>query len=197
MKVFGFSKKELWMLAIVFFVLTVLVYSNLIDATRKRRDSQRKQSVRYITDALAMYQKDFGSFPLSSSDGRIIACLPEPQDAETVKDELGNPIYGPCEWGWDAFGDVYDSSYPPYMNKLPTDPSHDAGVRFFYVSNGRRYQVLAALEGTSEAEYDPDIEARGIACGNKICNFGLGFAQTPLDKSLEEYENELNDASKN
>jgi len=35
------------------------------------------------------------------------------------------------------------------------------------------------------------IVKRNISCGVKVCNYGRSYSTTPLDKSLEEYENEI------
>jgi hypothetical protein len=40
-------------------------------------------------------------------------------------------------------------------------------------------------------EYDPKIVARGVSCGKVICNFGKASRGTPLDRSLEQFEKEL------
>jgi len=47
------------------------------------------------------------------------------------------------------------------------------------------------LESADEDEYNIEIANRFISCGLQICNFGKSSPNTPLDKSLKEYENEL------
>jgi hypothetical protein len=47
------------------------------------------------------------------------------------------------------------------------------------------------LEDKNDSEYNFAIDRRGLRCGNFICNFGKSDGQTPLDKTLQEYENEL------
>jgi hypothetical protein len=74
---------------------------------------------------------------------------------------------------------------------LPNDPQEDRGLTYFYVSNGKRYQVFASLERTDQDEYDPKVLARNINCGVRTCNFGRSYSETPLDISIEEYENEM------
>ena len=83
-----------------------------------------------------------------------------------------------------------------YLERIPSDPKHDEGARYYYVSNGRRFQIYASLEGRDEDEFSEAILARNLPCGKEICNFGLAYGKTPLDKSLEEYENELRNLEK-
>jgi hypothetical protein len=47
------------------------------------------------------------------------------------------------------------------------------------------------LESKEEAEYNEAINKRNLSCGNSICNFGLASGDTPLTKTIEEYEYEL------
>ena len=48
------------------------------------------------------------------------------------------------------------------------------------------------LEGKgNEIGFDEAIIGRNLPCGEEICNFGRAFSVTPLDKSIQEYENEL------
>lgn len=79
-----------------------------------------------------------------------------------------------------------------FLPHIPQDPQESKGMFYVYISNGRRYQILASLEDKEQDEYNEVIEKRGISCGLRLCNFGLGYGKTPLDKSLEEYENEIN-----
>lgn len=79
----------------------------------------------------------------------------------------------------------------PYIKNVPRDPQESKGVKYVYITNSKRYQIYASLEVVKQDEYDSDIEKLKIDCGIRYCNFGRGYSNTPLDKSLEEYENEL------
>ncbi|KKS77650.1 MAG: hypothetical protein UV74_C0013G0161 [Candidatus Woesebacteria bacterium GW2011_GWB1_43_14] len=184
MTILGFNKTEQVWVFIILSVLSVTVAVNMRVALRKSRDVQRKADIRSISDALLHYQSEFGFFPLSSSDGDILACKGE-------VGEDGILEFRACKWGWEELRDIFDESYPPYLKRIPSDPSHDAGARYRYISNGSRFQVYASLEGVDEPEYSEKILLRNLNCGDKICNFGLSFGDTPLDKSIEEYENEM------
>ena len=78
-----------------------------------------------------------------------------------------------------------------FLPAVPRDPESVNGVDYIYLSNGSRYQVYASLEDKKQDEYEVNIEKRNISCGARICNFGRAYGETPLDKSLEEYENEI------
>src|SRR5260221_218394 len=89
-----------------------------------------------------------------------------------------------------------NNTYPPSLSvipSLPKDPGTPSGYSYLYITDGKYFQLYASLEGkTDEAEFNPKINALGLKCGNYICNFGRASGNTPLDKSLEEYENEIN-----
>ena len=182
-----FTRKELLAVVLIFGAIALASLSNFKVSLRRARDVQRKSDVRSVTDALVKYSEDFGPFPLSE-DGKTVAC----RGSETKIDEKGR-ITGlvACEWGRDSLADISDPAYPPYLLTLPQDPLFEKGYQYLYLSNGKRFQLYASLEGTDEPEYDPKIIARKLSCGEFICNFGLSYGATPLDKSIEEYENEL------
>jgi hypothetical protein len=183
-----FTKRELLGIALIFGFIFLISFSNFKISLRKARDFQRKNDLRTIYNGLSAYQKDWNVFPLSSSDGKIVAC----KGSDTYKDEEGQVfnLY-PCQWGKDALKDIFDDNYPAYISLLPWGPRQDKKVGYLYLSNSKRFQIYTVLEGEDEAEVDPDIIKRNLNCGERICNAGLGYGATPLDKSLEEYENEL------
>lgn len=135
------------------------------------------------------YKKDFGTYPLSTEDGRFLACI---APGDTVKlDEKGRLIANliPCEWGKDSLRDLTPGSTKVYFEQLPGDPHHNQGVKYVYFSDGARVQIYAALEGDDDAEYDPKVVARNLNCGNEICNLGRGYGCVP-EKSLAVCEEE-------
>lgn len=88
-----------------------------------------------------------------------------------------------------------NSIYPPNLTLLknaPKDPGTPSGYSYLYYTDGKFFQLYASLEGPDEPEIDQRVVGRNIKCGNYICNFGkTSGSDVPLDKSLEEYENEL------
>ncbi|OGM28870.1 hypothetical protein A2801_02825 [Candidatus Woesebacteria bacterium RIFCSPHIGHO2_01_FULL_41_10] len=184
MKLFGLTRGEALTIVVTLLAVGAATYFNLQISFQRARDTQRKNDIRTLHTALTQYQIDFASFP-QSRDGNIFAC------ASDELNEEGLPKYRVCAWRDDTFRDIFDLSYPPYLQSLPADPLEKKGGEYLYISTGRHFQVFTALEGSDEPEYNPIIAARGLSCGNKICNYGLGDGNTPLDKTIEEYENEL------
>jgi len=92
-----------------------------------------------------------------------------------------------------------NSIYPPSLTALPNppkDPGTPNGYSYLYLTDGKHFQLYASLEGkTDESQYNPVIAKLSLKCGNYICSYGKSDSTTPLDKSLEVYENEL-DAKK-
>lgn len=168
-----FSREELKVVSVMFLVIVVFTLGNFLVAERKGRDAQRKEDLRHIERSLERFRTDNGSYP-ESKNGKIMAC------GNGQRDSKGNIAYQACEWGFSGFPE-----------RVPSDPLNRQGYRYLYISTVHHYQIYAALEGTTEAEYSKIIASRNLFCGEKVCNMGLASPRTPLDKSLEEYENEL------
>ena len=190
-----FIKKEISGLSIIFLILFAISVPNFALSIKRSRDNTRKGDLGSILSALADYQKDYSSFPASTADGKILACK-RPEDKVEV-DEKGNFKVEliPCDWGKSGLFDFTEDPPAAYMSNIPNDPQSKLGLTYFYISNGRRYQIYTHLESEDDDQYDEGIIERGIMCGNKICNMGRAHANTPLDKTLDEYENELYEQS--
>ncbi len=179
-----FTKKEYIGLGAILLVIFAFMFFNFSISERKARDGQRKQDIRDIANALDSYKNDMGGYP-ESANGKIVGC------DTGKKNNLGYPILRECDWGTEGLVDVSGTKGTKYMPRIPVDPKNSNGMKYYYLSDGRFFQIFAALESSSESEYDKSIVARNLMCGNRVCNFGLASSHTPLDKSLEEYENEL------
>lgn len=175
-----FSKNELLGILIIFIVLAGISAPNFVASWQRSRDATRKDDLFYVMKLLEAYTEPGRKFPLSSSDGRIIACFKTGEEAKY--DNKGNIVnFIPCEWGQDSF-----------MGKLPIDPQGAKGVAYFYISDGDRYQIYGSLERSDQDEYDTKVVKRNIICGNRVCNFGRGYSNTPVDISIEEFEAQTN-----
>ncbi len=186
MQIFGFNKSELIATTTILALVFLAIVLNLRVSLRRERDFQRKGDLQSIISALVEFQIVTASFP-PSFEGKIVACF-------GGVDERGIPQAIPCEWHKDGLTNIFTGEV--FLERLPTDPQHNQGARYYYISNGRYFQLYVALEGSDEAEYDASIVARNIMCGTRVCNYGRGFQETPLDKSIEEYENELRQEKK-
>lgn len=184
-KIFGISKFELNIVIVILFGLFLASGFNINGALKKSRDAQRKGDIRAIYDALWAYKRDFGFFPLSSEDGKILACL-DKNETKLKFDENNSPIFYPCEYGVDSLKDVTDNNYAPYLETIPKDPN--SNKNYFYIATHEKFQILASLEGEYEDEYDSWILARSINCGLEFCNFGRSDGETPLDISIDQFE---------
>lgn len=194
----NFSRSEIKAVSLTLAVIMLISFFNFRTALRRARDSQRRSDANFLAGALEQYKETAGLFPLSSDDGRIKAC--EPDDFEQLVERLDSAEINtftyldnlePCEWGSDTFLDLMNPD-EVLIQTLPLDPRTGEGFRYIYISNGKFFQLYAYLEGEdSEEGYRESIVARGLACGVNVCNFGRALGETPLDKSIEEYENEL------
>ena len=92
-----------------------------------------------------------------------------------------------------------NSIYPPSLLSLlnvPKDPSTPNGRSYLYLTDGKFFQLYASLEGSGESEYSQKVYNLNLKCGKFVCNFGRGSGGIPLDKSIQEYENEIYAKSK-
>lgn len=181
-------------------VIFTLSFFNFRVALRRARDAQRRADLGAISNALHAHYEDFGFFPPATDQGKILACKGEnfeeisKQLAKQDEFDMGKYISAlkPCEWGEDSLSDVGDDQHPAYIKVIHRDPRDELGLSYMYFSNTKRFQIYAYLEGEVDEEgYSETIVARNLLCGTEICSFGKTFGKTPLEKSIQEYENEL------
>jgi hypothetical protein len=195
-----FSKSEIIGVFLILVVVIIVTSINLKSSLRRARDAQRRADIGAVANVLGSIQKDFGFFP-GSSDGRIVFCKAENfgevvsqiEEGELTQDDLLNGLRS-CEWGKDGLSDlgVFETDERTYISKLPQDPKSDEGFSYNYLSDSKRFQLYAYLEGgNSEDGYNEGIVARHLMCGNKVCNFGKSYGGAPLDISIEDYEQNL------
>lgn len=168
-----FSKEEGVAVSVILVTLFIVSFFNFKTALMRSRDVQRKNDSGDIIRGLEEFKSDFAFYPPSTKDGKISACN------------------GGCVWGKDSLRDIADPNYPPYIKVLPADPDTGQGASYTYVSDGEHYQMFAALEGKDDAEYSSKIAALQIMCGVRVCNYGRASPGVPLDKTLQQYNNEL------
>lgn len=152
----GFTLIELIVVtAIIALIATAAIVTlNPFSQFQKARDSRIKSDLSQIQKALEAYYQDKGSYPNSGSYKML--------------NSSGTTI----DWG---------SSWQPYMNVLPKDPT--LGNTYVYYSSGGQIYYIYANLGRGAA--DPQACNSGNACtslsGNGIpatacggtCNFGV------------------------
>ena len=189
-----FTRAETISLIIIFVVLAAVSIPNFAASLRRARDQVRRDDLGGMQKYLALYYAEFGQFPLSSPDGKVMDCI-APGD-KPFKDKKGNWVVNtiPCIWGKDRFINLITGKvYSP--TSLPNDPDWNKGVAYFYMSDGDRYQIFASMEISSEAEVDPKIISQKISCGSRICNVGRSFGCN-IPKTLKECEEEASSLKK-
>lgn len=165
-----FTKSEIISLIIIFAVLIGVSWPNFSLSLRRARDQVRRDDIGAIQGAIDDYYLDYGIFPASTPDGKMMVC----------------PGQKVCVWGKDPWISLTPGVNKTYMSTLPGDPNLNKGTTYLYFSDGSRYQLFASQEGSDEPEYDTKLAARGVKCGNKICNTGRAN-NVPLYITVEEY----------
>lgn len=167
----GFTRPETLGVFLILLVIVALSVFNFQLSQTKARDAQRKNDLAHLHGALKNFFDDLNFYP-DSLDGKLVAC----GQAEDLK---------PCQWGKDQLRNLEDPDYPAYMSPLPADPRAKEGYSYFYLTNTREFQLYAYLEYQGDVEIKPGIEARGLPCGIKICNYGKASSdRIPLDEEL-------------
>ena len=199
-----FNREEFVVVGVILGVVVLITSLNLRVAIRRARDSQRRADVGAISNALEKYHQDFGFFPPSTDDGRVQACKGD--NFDKIVKELSSEKFGldkffsgmvGCRWGEDSFTDVADASSEAYIKRIPQDPKQNQGISYLYLSNMHRFQIYTYLEGEKEEDtYHEGVVKRDLMCGEKVCNYGKAFGETPLDISIDEYETLLEEKRK-
>lgn len=184
-----FTKEEIKKVGLILIVLLGISLLNFSGSIRKARDAQRSADLTYLKEKLEEYQSEIGYFPPGGRDGKIMACKGEGTTINAEFKRLDNP--SACRWGKDSLINYFSDTPKTIMEKIPLDPEHNKGVVYIYKSSGNRFQLYASLEGKKEAEYNESIAAFKIKCGSRLCNFGKTDSDTPLDRTIQQYENEL------
>ncbi len=153
----GFTLIELILVTAIFglFASGVIAVVNPSTQVAKANDARRKSDLAQIQRSLESYFQDNGRYPPSS-----------PVDYKI------NPG-GKIEWG---------SSWQPYINLLPQDPTAAFHYAYYATADGQTYLLYASLErGTKDPDACtgsngcPNLATYGIAqraCGG-ICNYGV------------------------
>jgi hypothetical protein len=193
-----FDKSELLAIFVILLLVGAVTAVNMNIALRRSRDAQRRGDLSALSEALDSFLSDYGFLP-PSEGGRIKFCkgdnYKQVMSALKEKEYFDRNLYlsglRPCEWGVDGLEGLLDGKRS-YLKTIPSDPKYKDGVSYYYLSNTKRYQIYAYLEGEKdETGYDESIVSRNLPCGVKICSYGKSFSDTPLDKSIEEYEDDL------
>ena len=163
----GFTLIELVVVVAIIGVMatSVIAVLNPFAQFQKANDAKRKTDLSQIQKALEIYYQDYGSYP-DQSDYQLDPITSAPGVTHVIKTLKS--------WG---------SSWQPYMNVIPSDPTTPSKHYVYYVSNnGQTYYLYASLDRTS----DPQLcKAGGASCTNVAgascggtCNFGLTSPDT-------------------
>jgi type II secretory pathway pseudopilin PulG len=144
----GFSKPELLFVIIVLTGLVLISYANYQNSLSKSRDSQRRNGVSLLADALEEYFYDNDRYPPADIKmGLIVACGNNAEKPE------------PCKWG-DKLGDYIE---------LPNDPLPRRNFFYQVSTDGAKFKIWAAMEVTPSVDL-PD-KSKIPSCGDVICNW--------------------------
>lgn len=121
---------------------TVLAVINPLEQFNKAQDSKRKSDLAQIQRALEVYYQDYHRYPYTIQS----------------KISTDNTPNGVIQWG---------SSWSPYMDVLPIDPSSAKRYVYWSDSTGQSYALYASLDRGGK---DPQACNGGSPCDNATAN---------------------------
>lgn len=148
-------------------IITILTSMGLgiyASVQKKSRDSRRKSDLNQIVKGVELYFTDFGLYPASSADGKIIYC--------------GAANDQPCSWG-----DAFEDDNQIYIKRLPEEPQSSTKTYYYQASDDKKsFRVMARLENTDDLQAS-DISGTDGYCTSDSslqCNFGLTSSNVDL-----------------
>lgn len=157
----AFTLVELLIVISIISVLVSIVAVSFRSSQAKGRDTERKNDLKQIANALELYYSDYGKYP-DASGGQIVGCNG-----------------AACPWGSGTFTD----GKTVYFKTLPQDPS--TGFSFFYRTpdspTNQKFQIFARLENTQDQNClggncaSPPVT---YLCGSNPCNFAITSPNT-------------------
>ncbi len=158
---FGFTLVELLVVISIISVLVSIVAVSFRSSQAKGRDTERKNDLKQMANALELYYSDYGKYP-DASAGQIVGCSG-----------------AACPWGSGTFTD----GKTVYFKVVPKDPS--TGFNFFYrivdSPTNQKFQLFARLENTQDQNClggdcaNPPVT---YSCGTYTCNFAITSPNT-------------------
>ena len=130
--------------------VAALVALNPLAQFQKADDVRRKSDLAQIQRALESFYQDYGSYPQNTSD-YLITYIDKTQNS---------PASVTVQWG---------SSWQPYMNVFPKDPS-SSNHYAYYSPDGQSYYLYAILDRVNTSD---QCQAKSpVPCGDPICGTG-------------------------
>jgi general secretion pathway protein G len=138
--------------------LAVLAIVDPVAQFQKANDARRKTDLNQLQKALETFYQDNGVYPTNSVDYKI-------------------------RWNGTTFN--WGSSWQPYMDLLPQDPSTSKSYVYYAAVGGQAYYLYASLD---RGMYDLQACNAGNAClglsqnsisptsCGKVCNYGVSSA---------------------
>ena len=150
----GFTLIELLIVIIIMGILATIGITAFANAQKKGRDSKRKTDIAQIQRALEAYINDYGTYPKSDTEGRILGC----GSGEEA-----------CVWG-SAFANTSNGTV--YLASLPKDTK--GGYAYEFIEpNG--YRIYSRLENTNDIEVVKQADGSAgqyeETCGTTYCNY--------------------------
>lgn len=152
-------------LLVVIAILGILATVGLVafnSSQIRGRDAQRKSDLKQTSSALEIYYNDYGRYPASNDDGKIMGC---PTTVPTA-----------CNWDND---DQFTDGKTVYLKSVAEDPS--SGLNYFYhTESGQSYTLYAHLENSQDSGINTILDAPSCG-GTSLCNFYIESSNGELE----------------
>ncbi len=170
----GFTLIELMVVISIIGILTAAIGGNYMTSRMRARDSERKNGLSQVRNALEIYFNDHGYYP-EAIDGKILG----------------------LDWG----GPLIDGNTTVYMVQMPVESRENKTI--YYEVDGQtsvftdqlKYRIYVRLE--NENDGDTDLDDDGVigdeydgtvgdgtvkSCGDAYCNYGISSPTTTMEE---------------
>ncbi len=167
----GFTMIELLLVMGIIAILSVISFSSFMASLSKGRDTTRKSDLAQLRKALEVFNSNFGTYPLSDTEHRIVGCL------SSAPADPHSPSFVFCPAANGGFSYYVNGVEENNLAKFPTDP--DASRIYYYESDGDTYSLYAALENINDKDTKQTgtgtVDPAGwvISCGSAVCNYKI------------------------
>lgn len=170
----GFTLIELMVVISIIGILTAAIGGNYMTSRTRARDSERKNGLSQVRNALEIYFNDHGHYP-EAIDGKILG----------------------LDWG----GPLIDGNTTVYMVQMPVDSRENKTI--YYEVDGLsseftdqlKYRIYVRLENENDGdtdldgdgdigdEYDGSVgDGSAKSCGDAYCNYGIPSPTTTMEE---------------
>lgn len=147
----GFTLIELLVAIAIIGILASLTLANFTGSQARARDTQRKNDLKIVRDALEQYKIDRGYYPYQNAAGNDMTAVAQTADLNNAAFVTQfNTIAGSSN----TVSGLGNTTVGAYLRNSPTDPRNTGNLQYRYAptSSGAGYTLEACLENGQDQQ---------------------------------------------